>query len=103
MLSANNKRFPAHCPHRGFRPSRHLLEEAQNFGQTMLEVPRGVDDEFLAARGNASFDLSDHNNGRSWWILSLSDHEMTEFRIWRSLGSLAVKSGLWTLACLCIC
>lgn len=40
------------------------------------------------------FALLYNKDERVWWILS--DHEMTEFRIWRKLESWAVKLGLWT-------
>lgn len=72
-------------------------------GRQCWSFLEGVFDEFLAARGNALFDLFDHKDGRGWWILNLSDPEITEFRLWRRLGSLAVRAGLWTVASLRIC
>jgi len=51
-------------------------ESLKTLGRQCWSFLEGVDNEFLAAKGNALFD---HNDGRS---LSLCDHEMTEFRIW---------------------
>lgn len=60
-------------------------------GRQCWSFLEGVFDEFLAARGNALFDLFDHKDGRGWWILSLSEPEMTVQALEKA-GELSSKS-----------
>lgn len=70
MLSENDLRFPAHCHHRGFWPSRDLLRRLQNFGRWYWRFLEVVADKFLGDGANALFALLYNKDERVWWILS---------------------------------